>query len=162
MSATRQSLLLRARGGDESAWGDLIAVYRPLLMAWLRQQDVPPSDRDDLLQEILIAVVRYLPSFHHSGHLGAFRTWLRTIACNRTADYWRSPGRRGRAPGGDVSAALRGLEQPDGELNRMWDEEHERYVLRCVLDLVEQEFEPATIRAFRRLTLDACPGAEVA
>ena len=71
MSVTRQSLLLRARGGDESAWSDLIAVYRPLLMAWLRQQDVPPSDRDDLLQEILIAVVRYLPSFHHSGHLGA-------------------------------------------------------------------------------------------
>jgi RNA polymerase sigma-70 factor (ECF subfamily) len=35
-------------------------------------------------------------------------------------------------------------------------------VLRCLLDLVEQEFEPKTFRAFRRLTLDGATGAEVA
>lgn len=162
MSVTRQSLLLRARVGDESAWNDLVILYRPLLLAWLRRQDIPPSDVDDLLQEILIAVVRYLPSFRHSGHLGAFRSWLRTIACNRTADYWRSPGRRAIAPGGDASSVLRELEQPDSDLNRRWDEEHDRYVLRCLLDLVEQEFEPTTLQAFRRLALDEAPGAQVA
>ncbi len=27
-------------------------------------------------------------------------------------------------------------------------------MLRCLLDLVEQEFEPKTFRAFRRLALD--------
>jgi hypothetical protein len=35
-------------------------------------------------------------------------------------------------------------------MNRRWDEEHDRYVLGCLLDLVE-EFEPATLQAFRRL-----------
>jgi RNA polymerase sigma-70 factor, ECF subfamily len=40
--------------------------------------------------------------------------------------------------------------------------EHDRYVLDCLLDLVEEEFEPATVRAFRRLALDGASGAEAA
>ena len=35
-------------------------------------------------------------------------------------------------------------------------------MLGCLLDLVEEEFEPATLRAFRRLALDGASGAEVA
>src|SRR6516164_4011555 len=35
-------------------------------------------------------------------------------------------------------------------------------VFRCLLDLIEAEFEPATRRAFRRLALDGASGAEVA
>ena len=35
-------------------------------------------------------------------------------------------------------------------------------MLGCLLDAVEAEFEPATLRAFRRLALDGAPGAEVA
>ena len=35
-------------------------------------------------------------------------------------------------------------------------------MLGCLLDLVEEEFEPATLRAFRRLALDGASGAEAA
>ena len=80
MAATRHSLLLRARTGDEGAWQDLCELYRPLIAGWLRRQSVPEADIDDLVQEIFLAVVRGLPSFSHSGRRGAFRTWLRTIA----------------------------------------------------------------------------------
>ena len=54
------------------------------------------------------------------------------------------------------------LQDPSSDLNRHWDEEHDRYVFRCLLDLVEQEFEPITVQAFRRLALDGARGAEVA
>jgi hypothetical protein len=40
MAATRQSLLLRARMGDEGAWQDLCELYRPLIAGWLRRQAV--------------------------------------------------------------------------------------------------------------------------
>jgi RNA polymerase sigma-70 factor (ECF subfamily) len=163
MELTRQSLLLRALGGDQAAWKDLTDLYRPLILGWLRRQSVPPSDTDDLAQDILVELVKYLPSFVHSGQRGAFRAWLRTIACNRTSDYWRARGRRGPvAGGGDAAEALRQLEDPDGDLARQWDREHDGYVLRCLMDLVGQEFEPATVRAFRRLALDGASGAEVA
>ena len=35
-------------------------------------------------------------------------------------------------------------------------------MLHCLLDLVEEEFEPITLRAFRRLALDGVSGAEAA
>ena len=59
-------------------------------------------------------------------------------------------------------AALQLIEDPGSDLNRQWDEEHDRYVLDCLLDLVEQEFEPLTLQAFRRLALDGVSGAEAA
>src|SRR5262249_4496076 len=120
------------------------------------------NDIDDLVQEILLAVFQYLPSFRHSGQRGAFRAWLRTIACNRARDYWRArqhpPPTRGR----DAEEGPNQVEDPANERNQQRDQEHDRYVLRCLLDLMEQEFEPSTLQAFRRLALEGASGAEVA
>ena len=41
MNETRQSLLLRARTGEEEAWKDLTDLYRPLIIGWLNRQGVP-------------------------------------------------------------------------------------------------------------------------
>ena len=35
-------------------------------------------------------------------------------------------------------------------------------MLQCLLDLVEEEFEPITLRAFRRLAIDGVSGAVAA
>jgi RNA polymerase sigma-70 factor, ECF subfamily len=163
MNETRQSLLLRARTGEQDAWKDLADLYRPLIIGWLNRQGVPAVDLEDLSQDVLLSVVKNLPTFEHSGHRGAFRAWLRTIVCSRTTDYWRAADASAPARGGSgATAALQQIADPDSDLNRQWDEEHDRYVLDCLLDLVEAEFEPATLRAFRRLALDGAKGAEVA
>jgi RNA polymerase sigma-70 factor (ECF subfamily) len=163
VNETRQSLLLRAQTGEADAWKDLTDLYRPLIIRWLNRQGVPAVAVDDLSQDVLLSVVKHLPSFDHSGHRGAFRSWLRTIVCSRTTDYWRASGARARTSGGGGAVdALEQIADPDSDLNRQWDEEHDRYVLGCLLDAVEEEFEPATLRAFRRLALDGAGGAEVA
>ena len=163
VDVTRQSLLLRAQTGDPGAWKDLTALYRPLLVGWLRYQAVPVNEVDDLVQEILLAVVQNLPSFSHSGRVGAFRGWLRTIAHNRACDFWKARDRQQQAAGGSGMAETLGqLEDPDSELNRLWDMEHDRFVLRCLLDLMELEFEPTTVCAFRRVALEGAPSADVA
>lgn len=163
MDETRQSLLLRAQTGETDAWQDLTDLYRPLIRSWLQRQGVPTSDREDLGQEVLLSVVKQLPSFEHSGHRGAFRSWLRTIVCRRAADYWRAHGARAAASGGSgAREALELLADPGSDLNRLWDEEHDHYVLRRLLDLVEEEFEPLTLQAFRRLALDGVSGLAAA
>src|SRR5262245_63624615 len=163
MNETRQSLLLRAQTGETDAWQDLTDLYRPLILGWLNRQGVPARDLEDLSQDVLLSVVKHLPSFQHSGHRGAFRAWLRTIVCSRTADYWRAIDADTQASGGSgATAALQQIADPDSELNRQWDEEHDRYVLHCLLDLVDEEFEPTTLQAFRRLALEGVSGAEAA
>jgi RNA polymerase sigma-70 factor (ECF subfamily) len=163
MNETRQSLLLRAQCGEADAWKDLTDLYRPLILGWLNRQGVPARDLEDLSQDVLLSVVKHLPRFEHSGQRGAFRAWLRTILCSRTADYWRVLDAGTQAQGGSgATAALQQLADPDSDLNRQWDAEHDRYVLDCLLDLVAEEFEPTTLRAFRRLALDGASGAAVA
>lgn len=163
MNETRQSLLLRAQTGETDAWKDLTVLYRPLILGWLNRQGVPARDQEDLSQEVLLSVVQHLPGFQHSGHRGAFRSWLRTIVCSRTADYWRALDAGTQASGGSGAiAALQQIADPDSELNRQWDEEHDRYVVHCLLDLVNEEFAPITVQAFRRLALDGASGAETA
>jgi RNA polymerase sigma-70 factor (ECF subfamily) len=163
MNETRQSLLLRAQTGETKAWKDLTDLYRPLILSWLNRQGVPARDLEDLSQEVLLSVVKQLPGFQHSGHRGAFRSWLRTIVCRRAADYWRAIDLDTQARGGSgATAALQAIADPESELNRRWDEEHDHYVVHCLLDLVEGEFEPFTLQAFRRLALDGLSGAEAA
>ena len=163
MSETRQSLLLRAQTGEADAWRDMTDLYRPLILGWLNRQGVPANELEDLSQEVLLSVVKHLSAFQHSGQRGAFRSWLRTIVCSRTADYWRGIDARAQASrGSGATAALQQLADPDSDLNRQWDEEHDRYVVNCLLDLVEEEFEPITVQAFRRLALVGVRGAEAA
>ncbi len=163
MNETRQSLLLRAQTGETDAWKDLLDLYRPLILGWLNRQGVPPRDLEDLSQEVLLSVVKHLPGYQHSGQRGAFRSWLRTIVCSRTVDYWRATNGNIQASGGSgATAALQEIADPDSALNRQWDEEHDHYVVDCLLDLVEAEFEPMTLKAFRRVTLDGVSGIEAA
>jgi DNA-directed RNA polymerase specialized sigma24 family protein len=56
MDVTRQSLLIRARDGEQAAWDDLHTLYRPLIVGWLHRQAVADRDLDDLVQEIFLAV----------------------------------------------------------------------------------------------------------
>jgi RNA polymerase sigma-70 factor (ECF subfamily) len=163
MNETRQSLLFRAQAGETDAWNDLTELYRPLIRGWLKRQGVQAHDVEDLSQEVLLSVVKHLPDFQHSGRRGAFRAWLRTILWSRTADYFRATDAATHASGGDDAVEiLQKIVDPDSELNRRWDEDHDRYVVRCLLGLVEQEFEPLTLQAFRRLALDGVSGAEAA
>ncbi len=162
MDNTRASLLLRARQGEESAWRRLVDLYQPLIRAWLLRQQVRPQEADDLTQDVLAVLVRQLPRFEHAGRPGAFRAWLRTVTVNRARLFWRAAS--GRADGGGlvVLERIEELADPDSSLSRLWDEEHDVYVLRRLLGLMEQEFEPATLRAFRRLTFDGATGQQVA
>src|SRR3954470_7310004 len=109
MDETRQSLLFRAQTGEEGAWKDLTDLYRPLIIGWLNRQGVPAVDLEDLSQDVLLSVVKNLPTFAHSGRRGAFRSWLRTIVRSRTTDYWRAAGAGAQASGG--SGATVALQQ---------------------------------------------------
>jgi RNA polymerase sigma-70 factor (ECF subfamily) len=41
-------------------------------------------------------------------------------------------------------------------LSQQWDREHDMLVLSRLLELMEQEFEPGTLQAFRRIVFDGC------
>jgi RNA polymerase sigma-70 factor, ECF subfamily len=160
---TSLSLLERLRlRPDSTSWQRLVDLYTPLIAGWLRRQGVQPADVEDLTQEVLGVLVRELPHFRHDLRRGAFRRWLRGIAVNRLRTFWRT--RRPLPVSGDPSReqVLDRLEDPDSDLSRLWDEEHDRHVIRRLRELIEPDFEPTTWRAFHMLVLEGKPTREVA
>jgi RNA polymerase sigma-70 factor (ECF subfamily) len=164
MFETSASLLQRLRQQpDEASWKRLVDLYTPLLQGWFHRELVPPSDVDDLVQEVMAVLVRELPTFAYDPGRGSFRGWLRTVAVNRLRMFWRSRRTRPLATGdSDLARRLDELEDPHSALSQLWDREHDRHVARRLLALIEGEFEPTTWRAFQRLALDGASATVVA
>lgn len=164
MEETSLSLLDRLQNHDDpETWHRLVSLYAPLLRGWLHKYDVQSSDVDDLVQEVLLAISRDLKSFQHGGNPGAFRSWLRTILVNRLRNFWRARGRRPLASGGsDIERRLNQLEDPASQMSQLWNEQHDRYVMRQLLLLVEPQFEANTWQAFCKVALEGKRPNEVA
>jgi len=156
MHETSLSLLVQIRqSSDHQAWDRLMGLYAPLLGMWLRKYEVQPSDADDIVQEVLMAVARDLKNFEPGGEPGAFRAWLRAILVNRLRGFWRARGRRPQAGGdSDIERKLQQLEDPASALSQVWNREHDQHVARQLLALVEPHFAPTTWRAFCRVALE--------
>ena len=163
MPETPISLLERLRlRPDDASWGRLVDLYAPLITSWLKRHQVQAADLDDLTQETLATLVREIPSFQHDLRQGAFRRWLRSIVLNRLRTFWRSRQPRPLGGGPEHEQVWERLEDEGSDLSRLWDEEHDRHVVRRLLELIERDFEPATWQAFRMLVLDGKPTEEVA
>ena len=139
---------------DSADWRRLLDVYGPLLHAWLSRAGVPEAERDDLVQEVFMVVVRQVREFEHRGP-GAFRAWLRVILANHIHKYFRTR---------TVVAAIDPdqLAQEDSVLCKLWDRDHDEFLAARALRAAEVDFAPATWAAFRRQVFDGCRPAEVA
>lgn len=157
MPDTPVSLLERLRlCPDEASWQRLVQLYTPWIQSWLRSQGLAGADVDDLAQEVMLVLVRELPHFRHDLRRGAFRRWLRGIILNRLRAFWRA---RKDSP---APATLNQLADPQSELSRTWDREHNAHVVRRLLELLEADFEPGTWQAFRLVVLEGKSSPEAA
>lgn len=87
---TRPSLLLRIRNAaDQLAWEEFLATYEPTLRRVLRSKGVQSADADELIQEVLLTVLRSIPTFQSNQRVGAFRRWIATILQTKLLDFRR-------------------------------------------------------------------------
>lgn len=164
MHSTPVSLLerLKCAGPNAVEWRRFQEIYAPLIGRWLGRVPGLYEDAADLAQDVLVVVFRELPNFERQRE-GSFRTWLRNVTLNRTRAYWKE---RRRRPIVGIDEAtdnfLAQLEDPASALSREWDREHDRFVLRKLLDIVQSDFAPATWESFRRFALEGTPAVKVA
>lgn len=153
-------LKLEPQGSD---WTRFVDVYDPLLRNWLRRHAVLFHDSDDVVQSVMAIVVRRVSEFEHNGRPGAFRTWLRMITFNCLKEHWRHRKASPTAAGGsDAHNRLAELEDPNSQLSREWNAEHDRQVMRKLLELLKDEFDVKTWLAFQRVALEGLAASEVA
>ena len=99
---------------------------------------------------------RELAAFEHNGRTGAFRNWLKITTVNRCRRYWDSKKRRSELSGTiDGPDVLNQLADPNSELSKTWDNEHDHYVIDRILKMIEREFDRMSFEVFVRNVLKA-------
>lgn len=109
---TDHELVQRARGGDLSAFDELVRKHQGMISRCLFRFCPHQSDLEDLVQDSFIKAYRKL---HLWKPTAPFENWLRRIAYNTGHDYFR---RSKRTP---VSMASLGEESNELLLNRIED-----------------------------------------
>ena len=149
-TATSRSLLERLKADVAEAWDRLVVLYAPMVYRWCRRWELRDQDIADILQDVFQAVATHIATFRKEQAGDTFRGWLRTIAYSKVQDHFR---RMGREPGGvgGTDAQIRLASLPAA---RAVDDEDsheqaaERLLLRRGLDLIRDEFEERTWKAF--------------
>jgi RNA polymerase sigma-70 factor, ECF subfamily len=163
MIPTSISLLdrLKAAGPDASDWNRLQGIYLPLISRWLARIPGLGTEADDLAQEVFVVVIREIPRFERRRE-GSFRAWLRQVTVNKVRTHRRRRHRRPAVGLDPAEGFLDSLADPNGELAREWDMDHDRHVFENLLAIVQPDFSSTTWAAFRRFAVDGLPAVEVA
>jgi RNA polymerase sigma-70 factor (ECF subfamily) len=141
MDSTSASLLdrLRQPNADE-AWSRFVELYTPLLYYWALGQRLGEADAGDLVQEVLLLLLKKLPEFEYQGN-GSFRSWLRTVTLNKLRE-----SRRRKTPqtGGVAFDDL----AADDSVSRFEENEYRAHLVHHLLNLIKDQFQPNTWQLF--------------
>jgi RNA polymerase sigma-70 factor (ECF subfamily) len=162
VGSTASSLLQRVREQAPGSWERLTNLYCPLVYGWARRAGLKAEDAADVVQEVFLAVVTHLPTFHHGGAGDTFRGWLWTITQNKVRDLARRRADRAVAAGGtDALERLLALPNLPGSEGSASVPQQGSLLARA-LELIRSEFEERTWQAFWSVVVEERLPADVA
>lgn len=159
---TRPSLLLRVRDfQNQEAWDEFFALYGPLVLRVLRRIGVSQQDALDLVNDVLVIVVRRIGTFEFDP-TKSFRAWLKTVTRNRAYRFFLQQKRRPR-PSGGTSHAMAIQETPadDSSENELIEAEWRKRRLEMAIDKVRHEVTSEAWEVFELLVVQELPPADV-
>jgi len=153
---TKKTLLEAIKDGDEISWHEFYATYRPLIM--LRGSDfyLSQTEKEELVQAVLLEVFRMCKTFRYDRSKGRFRDYLRQIIGSKSVAIVRQ--RRT-----DFSIDI--LDDcPDENLllEQTWQGEWQIHILSQAMEVLRGKVDPATYQAFELNVIDEMPAHEVA
>ena len=83
---TRQSLLIELGNQSEHAWAEFLVVYEKALYKFCRAKGLQDADAQDVLQDVLEAVLKRVPNWDADRTKGSFRGWVFRVARNIAID----------------------------------------------------------------------------
>jgi RNA polymerase sigma-70 factor (ECF subfamily) len=154
MYTTSETLLQRlgcGPGGDD--WERFVRLYAPLLHQWAVHLGLQDHDAADLVQEVLLLLMRKLPEFRYDPGR-SFRSWMHTILKNKWRDRCRA----------DKNVPLPDAVEPEAppDADALEEREYRDYIIDRALRLMKSNFSPTTWQACWETVVNERPALEVA
>ncbi|MGE3804494.1 MAG: RNA polymerase sigma factor [Gemmataceae bacterium] len=160
--STSATLLDRARDRDSVAWDRLVQLYSPLVHYWCQRWGCRPENRDDVVQEVMLAVSRSLGNFRKENPGDSFRGWLRGVARNTLLAQLRRDNKQPQGTGG--SEALLRIHEVADSIDTAEEDPPEQLggLHRRALELVRGEFQPNTWQMFWQTVVEGRNPVDIA
>jgi len=157
MVTTSPTLLTRLRQPNQpEAWSRFVNLYAPLLLYWAKRQGFQDADAQDLVQEVLVKLVRELPAYER-GEKQSFRGWLFCVTVNQCRDYRRRKATR-TLPGAEGLATVTAHDS----LSELEETEYRKLLVHRGLETIRPDFHETTWTAFTRVMVEGRSPVEVA
>lgn len=148
-TATRQTLLSRLRDWDDrESWEDFFETYGQLIYSVARKSGLQDAEAQDVVQETVITVAKRMPAFRYDPAKGSFKGWLLKTTQWRIVDHFRRRRRvhQSLPADGEVEGTyeLGSRPEPDGEWDRLWDEN----LAAVAVARVKQRVDPREFQLF--------------
>lgn len=157
---TRQSLLLELGKRSDEAWSEFLSVYEEALYRYCRRRGLQDADAQDVLQDVLAAVNRKLPTWETRSQQGSFRAWLFRVARNLTADVIDRRSRKERATGDSLVAKL--LADKPQSIQQEFAEVYQKSLFDWACRRVKSHVQDDTWKAFYLSAIEGRSAEQVA
>jgi RNA polymerase sigma factor (sigma-70 family) len=166
---TRDSLLSRLKDRDDAdSWQDFFNTYWKLIYGVAIKAGLTDQEAQEVVQETVITVARRNPEIRYDPNVCAFKTWLLNLTRWRIVDQLRrrKPDAQFKRRKAETSARTPTVERiadPGGiDLETMWDEEWEHYILEAAIERVKKQVSPEQFQIFALRVFKEWPVTRIA
>lgn len=160
---TRASLLLRLGNESQDAWPEFISIYESALYGFCRFRGLQDADAQDVIQDVLTAVIKKLPDWNPDSSQGSFRGWLFRVARNIAVDQVKRKAKKVTASGDSrVARMLAEVPGPADPHDQSFETEYQRALLDWASSQVKAEVRENTWLSFRMTAIEGQKAEQVA
>lgn len=147
---------------DDANWRAFYDRYGPAIRHHALRSGLNDTESDDVLQEAMVKVARYLPSFEYDRTLCKFRTWLNQIVNQRIFEV-RSRRKRSYFPRESLEEIRQQIHQSQAPVENPVDQvETEYHLLEACLARVRARVKARHWQLFEAHAIHGMSSGEVA
>ena len=159
---TNLTLIDRLKANKKGAWEEFEELYGPYICGWAKKFGHKDSDIEDVVQEVLIQVYKYIQQFEYDATKSGFRGWLFRVIRTKSADQWKNQQKAGTAGKDSVFWEMLGNKAAYEVFIKTIEKCMDQEILNLAMNIVRQEFEERSWLAFYLTKHEQQPPSEVA
>lgn len=145
MYTTRSTLLKKLFNNDEIGWEEFFDSYKELLYSVVMQNNIDPSDADDVVQQTMLAVFNGGAFAYDKSKNGTFRSWLGGIVRHKVVDHLRK-----RKP---TEVLNEEIADSAPVADQMFLKEYRKHILTLAINEMRSQVTPEAFEAFQLCVL---------
>jgi RNA polymerase sigma factor (sigma-70 family) len=157
---TRVSVIVGVCQQDPKRWREFDAIYRPILLAYLKKRGANESNAGDIVQDIFVKLLSKIHTYDRSRE--KFRSWFFSVAQNTLIDWARRRAAYTKAVDGWAAHVLRPTDSDSVKMAEEWVKLHRQKILEHALKTIRARTSSKAWACFEQRLLRNRPAAEIA